>query len=175
MLFRFKDNNHTLTLNATGLGWISKTGTTKFILLSEGDIQREAPTGNEYVQFGGYGHSILNDAVLTIEYYVPSKIPVVGDPTFSNTKGIYTQATANVSDDGGGYEERGFEYGLSEVATWAVREAGVWDTTGDYSMVIDGLLPLTTYYARAYVTNDYGTGYSEWTSFTTTEDRKSVV
>jgi len=31
------------------------------------------------------------------------------------------------------------------------------------------LLPLTTYYARAYVTNEYGTGYSDWTSFTTTD------
>lgn len=159
-----------LNLNATGLSWINKTGWTKFIIVSQKDNISDPPTANETIVLQGWDSSIsANRMRLVVEYYVPSKVPVVGDPTFSNTKATYTKATANISDAGGGYEERGFEYGTSEVATWAVRETGVWGATGNYSMVLDGLLPETTYYARAYATNSYGTDYSDWTSFTTTD------
>lgn len=162
-----EQQNFVINLNSTGLGWINKTGNTKLALISSYDVAREAPTGYEYVHFfnqAGYPYPSLS-----VVYFIPTGIPVVGDPTYSNTKATYTKATANISDAGGGYEERGFEYGTSEEATWAVRETGVWGATGDYSLVLPNLLPLTTYYARAYVANDYGTDYSDWTSFTTTD------
>jgi len=158
-----------LNLNYTGLSWINKTGWTKFMIVSENDNVSSPPTGDEYIYISGYPSNDEYKMKLVVEYYIPSSIPVVGDPTYSNTKATYTKATANVSDDGGGYEERGFEYGISETPTWAVRETGVWGATGNYSLTLPNLLPLTTYYARAYVTNDYGTDYSEWTSFTTTD------
>jgi len=156
-----------ISLNSTGLGWINKTGNTKIALISSYDVAKDTPTGYEYVSF--YNNPGAGYPTLSIVYFIPTGIPVVGDPTFSNTKATYTKATADVSDDGGGYEERGFEYGTSEVATWAVRETGVWGATGNYSLTLPNLLPLTTYYARAYVANSYGTGYSDWTSFTTTD------
>lgn len=41
---------------------------------------------------------------------------------------------------------------------------------GGFFSRIEGLEPNTTYYARAYATNDMGTGYGEQISFTTLED-----
>jgi hypothetical protein len=38
-----------IDLNATGLGWINKTGNTRLVLMSSRDIDGTAPTGNEYV------------------------------------------------------------------------------------------------------------------------------
>ncbi|MEA2015510.1 MAG: hypothetical protein U9O59_02140 [Actinomycetota bacterium] len=159
-----------ITLNATSLNWINKEGLTKLALISSRDFSKIAPSGWETVRFYPYNATNSdNRPLLHLVYTIPTGIPVVGDPTYSNTKATYIKATANVSDDGGGYEERGFEYGLSEVASWATRETGVFTGTGNFSMAISGLLPLTTYYARAYVLNNYGTGYSDWTSFTTTD------
>jgi len=40
---------NTITLNSTGLGWINKTGTSKFCLRSSRDIAATTPTGDEYV------------------------------------------------------------------------------------------------------------------------------
>lgn len=160
----------TISFNYIGLSWISKTGYSKFLLVGEDDANSTEPTGLEFADFYTYraaypAHSLK----LTIVHFPPTSAPTVGDPTYSNTKATYTKATANVTDEGGGYEERGFQYGISETPTWSVGETGVWGTTGDFSLILPNLLPLTTYYARAYVVNDYGTGYSDWTSFTTTD------
>lgn len=160
-----------LNFNATGLTWVNKTGYTKFLIVSQNDNNTVEPTGDEYFIAYSYETGQAYYPKLTIEYYVPSDVPVVGDPTYSDTKATYTKATANVSDAGGGYTERGFEYGTSSLgeATWVVRETGVWGATGNYSLTLPNLLPETTYYTRAYATNSYGTDYSEWTSFTTTD------
>ncbi|MBA7582090.1 hypothetical protein ES708_24010 [subsurface metagenome] len=160
----------TLTLNSSGRSWINKTGYSKFILVSANDNNRVAPTGPElaYIQIY-YTPLPSTDLKLTVEYFISTGIPSVGDPTFSNTKANYTTATANVSDDGGGYLERGFEYGTSKDAMWATRETGAFTGTGNFSMQISGLVPGEIYYVRAYVMNIYGTDYSEWTSFTTTD------
>lgn len=158
-----------IDFNYTGLAWINKTGYSKFLLISEDDANSTEPAGYEYTNFYTYNDSYPQYYLkLYITHFPPTGIPVVGDPTYSGTKATYTIATANISDAGGGYEERGFEYGTSETPTWKVTETGVWGATEDYSLSITDLLPETTYYARAYVVNDYGTGYSDWTSFTTT-------
>lgn len=154
-----------ITLNYTGLSWINKTGNTKFMIMSQNDIDGDAPTANEYAGVTTGGD---NRPKLTVVYTVPTGTPAVGNASFSGTKDIFTTATANVTDDGGGYEERGFEYGLAAEPTWAVREVGVFTGTGNFSLTISGLQPSTTYYGRAYLTNVYGTVYSdEWVEFTT--------
>ena len=40
-----------INLNSTGLGWINKTGTTKFALISSRDIDSVVPSGEEYLSF----------------------------------------------------------------------------------------------------------------------------
>lgn len=156
--------NITINLNHTGLGWINKTGNTKFMIMSLNDISGIAPTVYEWAGIVPGGDSRPK---LTVVYTVPTGVPVVGNASYSDTKNTFTVATANVTDDGDGYKERGFEYGLSKTPTWSVSETGTFTGTGNYSLVIDGLQPSTIYYGRAYVSNDLGTNYSEWTSFTT--------
>lgn len=43
--------------------------------------------------------------------------------------------------------------------------------TGEFSTIITGLAPLTTYYARAFASNSAGTVFGEEIEFTTTQDR----
>jgi uncharacterized protein (TIGR02145 family) len=47
--------------------------------------------------------------------------------------------------------------------------------TGTFTATATGLSPLTTYYARAYATNSYGTGYSAELTFTTTSGLVSIT
>ena len=64
---------------------------------------------------------------------------------------------------------RGFCYATSQCPTIAnsvVNQSGAYGT-GTYSLNAVGLLPLTTYYVRAYATNAQGTSYGEEVSFTT--------
>jgi len=155
-----------ITLNFAGEGWINKTGYTKFMVMSQNDINNTPPTANEWAQF--YSSSTYRP-VLVVTYTIPTSTATVGNASFTGTKDTFTVATATVSDAGDGYEERGFEYGTSEEPTWAIRETGIWSTAGDFSLTISGLQPSTTYYGRAFTTNAFGTTYSDdWVSFTTT-------
>jgi len=157
-----------IDFNTTGKSWISYTDTDFGIaLFSSRDVSSSLPTGSEWLLLYERQYNPTVAPSLFITYFVPTGIPTVGDPTYS-AKATYAVATANVTDIGGGYTERGFEYGIAEESTWAVRATGVWGATGSYSLTLPNLLPETTYYARAFVTNSYGTAYSEWTSFTTT-------
>ena len=167
------DGKGTLTvldidLNTTGKSWISFTDTDfGLALFSSRDVSVSIPTGSEWLKLYESPSNPTIRPALFITYFIPTGIPAVGDPTYS-AKATYAVATATVSDAGGGYTERGFEYGIAEESTWAVRATGVWGATGNYSLTLPNLLPETTYYGRAFITNEYGTAYSEWTSFTTT-------
>jgi len=157
-----EQQNFVINLNATGLGWINKTGNTKIALISSLDVASEAPTGNEYlICFNQAGQQYPS---LSIVYYIPTGKPAVDDPTFSDLRKNSVLVTANITNDGEtGYEERGFEYGLTETATWTKKETGVFTGTGDFSLTIDEDISLPeTYYVRAYVKNSFGTDYSNW-------------
>ena len=55
-----------ISLNATGLGFITKAGTTKLALRSSRDIASTVPTNDEYVYFNG--DDPTNPAKLTVSY-----------------------------------------------------------------------------------------------------------
>ena len=61
---------NSITLNATGLGFITKAGTTKLALRSSKDISVTAPTlGDAYDEWiEGYGEDTTNPAKLTVSY-----------------------------------------------------------------------------------------------------------
>ena len=102
-------------------------------------------------------------------------------PTVTTT--IPTQITetsvvagGNVTSDGGAVvTERGVVYGKSPNPTISnlsntIRPCG--SGTGEFTYTITDLQENTTYYIRAYATNDVGTAYGEEESFTTNENNE---
>jgi hypothetical protein len=87
-----------------------------------------------------------------------------------------TQTTANVSgmiitDNGSIITERGICYGTNSNPTISGFKKIFPEqdnySLGFYTCTLDNLSPSTTFYARAYATNSYGTAYGENISFTT--------
>jgi len=154
----------TITLNSTGRSWINKTGYTILVLRSESDINY---TERDEAFIMAKGYTETPKPQLTIEYYTPTETPAVDDPTFSDLRKNSVLATANITNDGEiGYEERGFEYGLTETATWTKKETGLFTGTGEFSLTLSEEISLPkTYYVRAYAKNSIGTGYSNWVKF----------
>lgn len=84
-----------------------------------------------------------------------------------------TQTTADVSgnvitDNGASLSARGICYSTSNNPTISdTKKIFNTATLGNYTCTLDNLSPSTTYYARAYATNSYGTAYGESITFNT--------
>ena len=73
--------------------------------------------------------------------------------THNATNELITQVTGNgkiISTGGQDCNERGFEYGLSKVATWVKKEVAGGYGVGFFDIVIDGLTANTEYWYRAF-------------------------
>ena len=155
-----------ITLNATGIGWINKAGTTKFALISSNDIDSLIPNGDEYIYFQARtiagGTSVVPRLIVT---FATEETPLVTTVAPTGIKATHCIGNGNVTA-GGAILEKGFEYGLTEEADLAVKTS-ITSGEGTYSLVVSGLIPETKYYIRAWATNSYGTAYGEWMSFTT--------
>ncbi len=103
---------------------------------------------------------------------------VTGVPTVSTTQpSQITETTAvaggNVTSDGGAsVTERGVVYSTNPNPAITnlsntIRPCG--SGTGEFTYTMNGLQSGTTYYVRAYATNEVGTAYGEEVSFTTQE------
>ncbi len=80
---------NTITLDATGLSWISKTATTVFCLYSDKDVAATEPTTREQINW--YTSEDTNggrDPYLAVSYLVP--VSLSGALTFSGTLGRKT-------------------------------------------------------------------------------------
>lgn len=88
-------------------------------------------------------------------------------PSASNVSDTEVTVTANLSDTGGEDPSRGIEYG-TETGVYTVGSctAGTGGA-GDYSCVLTGLTPGTTYFVRAKATNSAGTTYGTEVEITT--------
>ena len=103
---------------------------------------------------------------------------VIDTPTVSTEEatGIdSTTATGNgaVTDVGGEDPERLIEWGTSSGTYTNECSAGIGDT-GNYSCVMSGLTPNTTYYFRAKATNSGGSSYGNEMTFDTKANSASV-
>ena len=106
------------------------------------------------------GEIVLETTILTVTTTIPTQI---------------TETTAVVggyvtSDGGATVTERGVVYGKSPNPTISnlsntIRPCG--SGMGEFTYNMTDLQPITTYYVRAYATNDVGTAYGEEVSFTT--------
>jgi hypothetical protein len=120
----------------------------------------------------GAGHR----PVLTVVYVLPTEAPTVTttDAACEDRQSTTLTAVGTVTDAGGGYTFRGFEYyehGASDEydsSMWAVREIGTFSTAGVFRMTLNGLKPSTTYYIRAFAGNVFGINYGEWVECSTT-------
>lgn len=155
-----------IDLNATGLGWINKTGTTKLALISSRDIDSLIPDGDEY--FSIRARSAISGTFLAAKLVVTYDVeiyPTVTTQAASNVGKTY--CTANGTLTGGGVATSwGFEYGLTETPTWTITQTG---NIGEQAFLLglSGLESETTYYYRAFATNSKGTAVGAWVSFTT--------
>lgn len=126
-----------------------------------------------YQNYGG----IISLAWLTGSYggyYYLRYGHLVGEPTVvtnAATDVSYTTATLNgnitVTPGGINATMRGFQWGTSTGNySWSWNETGSFGT-GAFSHGINSLSVNTTYYFRAFATNDGGTGYGSELNFTT--------
>ena len=96
--------------------------------------------------------------------------PTVEGLAATEVAGTSFKANANVADFGGAdITVKGFCYSTSENPTMEDSKILGEQAEGDYFIAtVTGLLPVTTYYVRAYATNSAGTSYSEQITVTTT-------
>lgn len=142
-----------LTLTATGISWVNKTGYTKFMLRSDRDFYANTPSGMEFVSICGYEYGAGSEPQLRVVYTVPIASPTV--TTMDALDSGYTSVTFRgyLTDDGGEACATRFKYDVSTayglVTAW---QSGY--VTGDYfTSIKDGLTPGTLYYFKAEADN----------------------
>lgn len=100
---------------------------------------------------------------------VPPTVPVVTTADFTDLTTSSVKVGGEVKEDGGAeVTARGIVYG--DQANPTVEASSITDEgtgTGVFESVLSELKASTTYYYRAYATNEAGTAYGEEKSFTT--------
>ncbi|MBP5788001.1 MAG: autotransporter-associated beta strand repeat-containing protein, partial [Kiritimatiellae bacterium] len=126
---------------------------------------------SECEPFGGKFETNNASGVITLKYLAPPKLGTatatgVGARTATLTSSVIANNTKAV-------EEYGFVYSTSETApttatgTKVIVASAAVDNNVEWSKVLTGLTPNTTYYFRSYAINASGTGYSTVGTFTT--------
>ena len=107
-------------------------------------------------------------AELTLSDEIPAPITLPGIETPEIQSIDYRSATvkSSLTSNGNALTLRGVRYGTSLSSMTTQRTSGY--DTGDFSINLYGLSPGTTYYLKAYATNEAGTVESDVISFTTT-------
>jgi uncharacterized protein (TIGR02145 family) len=94
--------------------------------------------------------------------------PVVVTSNISSIQQTSAMGGGNVTHEGGSpVTSRGVCWSTTQHPTISDEKTNDGSGTGTFTSSITGLRPGTTYFARAYATNNQGTGYGEEQSFTT--------
>ncbi|MEI6752519.1 MAG: hypothetical protein WCK78_05065 [Paludibacter sp.] len=110
----------------------------------------------------GYG------SMITIT--TPKTIPVLTTKAFTDISAMGGVSGGIISSDGGGtISVRGICRSETPNPTIADYKASSTSTLSSFSAAITQAKPSTTYYVRAYATNEIGTGYGDERSFTTSD------
>lgn len=113
----------------------------------------------------------FNPLLIVTETPVPIELP---DVTTAQVTGITTtSATAGgeiVSDGGSTITECGVCWSTEQEPTIDGDHIASQVTMGEFLVTVAGLTQNTTYYLRAYATNETGTGYGDVVNFTTQEE-----
>ena len=98
----------------------------------------------------------------------PVNLPTVTTSSVTNIGQTSATSGGNVTSDGGAtVTARGVCWSTSANPTTADSKTIDGSGTGSFTSSLNGLVPNTTYYVRAYATNSVGTAYGNQESFTT--------
>ena len=115
-----------ITLNATGISWINKTGSTKLALRSSGDIASTSPSGLEYIS--------ATEATLTLTY--DNSVSVTGTGITSG------EHTITLTADG---TDLKLYDGETEKDSIALSGASALNTANDFIWLDDNSVPYADY------------------------------
>lgn len=161
-----------ITLNATGEGWVSKVGTTKFALRElQHDISNSDPgdvTKENSWEFYPYGQGDGYWPELVVTYSA-SAAPTVTTNAASDISKTTAKLHAYLSADGGAPCEIRWEYDTDSGTPYAYNTtwSGNYTTGQSADEVIADLDAETLYYFRAQAQNDEGIGNGTEINFTT--------
>jgi uncharacterized protein (TIGR02145 family) len=101
---------------------------------------------------------------------IPLKVPVVSTHGVSDITYHSAKGGGEITDDKGStVTARGICWSINQVPTINDSKTNDGSGAGNFISSISGLMPNTTYYARAYATNSHGTGYGFPVMFNTLE------
>ena len=96
------------------------------------------------------------------------ELPVVTTDAVTGIEAVSAICGGEVTDDGGGtVTERGVCWSTLQNPTINDNKTTDGSGIGNFTTTLNNLVPQTTYYVRAYATNEAGTAYGEEISFTT--------
>jgi uncharacterized protein (TIGR02145 family) len=170
-------NNEGLNINSRGVCW----NTTGNPVTSDNNTSDGTGTGTFI--------SSLTNLNLNTTYYVRAyattdagtgygdekSFTVGGKPTVTtaaivNINGTSAEGGGDVTDNGGfSVSEKGICWSTAQDPTIDDNHTNQGTGTGSFTSSISGLSTSTTYYVRAYATNDAGTSYGDEISFSTTD------
>jgi len=156
-------------LNGTGIGWVSKTGWTKFALRSSDDIADTSPGANEYniVNVKTYEYGMTYAPALSVYYSLPVATPTITTMAAGGITGTQATLGGYLNDDGGESCSLRFQYGTDTSYGSDTSWSSNYNTGDTHGKVIYGLSPGTTYHCRAQGMNSAGTSSGSDVTFTT--------
>ena len=173
--------------NANGIDYLGMVQTITFVLKSTTNNPFNFGDMMEYVGYATINGTEMESQRITqaqgtsqtfvlqfdaIQLYVP----VVSTDTISDVTTTSAICGGNVTNDGGAAViSRGICFNTTGTPTVNDDQTTDGDGLGSFVSLLDGLMPYTQYYVRAYATNSVGTAYGEERSFTTLCDLPEVT
>ncbi|MGE4287536.1 MAG: FISUMP domain-containing protein [Salinivirgaceae bacterium] len=103
-------------------------------------------------------------------------IPVLTTTTPTNETSSSVETGGTITDNGGyAITQRGICWATTENPNITNDHTSDGTGTGIFTITITGLMPETTYYIRAYATNQFTTAYGQQETFTTTSNLPNVT
>jgi len=162
----------------TGTANYAVIGTVGANILTYRDEALTINTSYDYrvYSYNAVGNSSSPSNELTLVLGTLTTLPTLTTTTPNSINTTTVSSGGDISSDGGAaVTERGVVWSTSTNPTFSIATKttdGIG--TGTFSSAISGLLEGTTYYVRAYATNDQGTAYGNELSFTTLSSTTAI-